>query len=39
MMFNSATTAIKAVADSLFNRLSEDGINRTTEDNIQRITE
>jgi hypothetical protein len=37
MMFNSATAAIKAVADALFNRLSEDGINRMTEDNQQRI--
>jgi hypothetical protein len=39
MMFNSATAAIKAVADVLFNRLSEDGINRMTEDNQQRIIE
>jgi hypothetical protein len=39
MMFNSATAAIKAVTDALFNRLSEDGINRMTEDNQQRIIE
>ncbi len=39
MIFNSATAAVKAVADALFNRLSEDGINRITEDNQQRITE
>jgi hypothetical protein len=39
MIFNSATAAVKAVADALFNRLSEDGINRMTEDNQQRIIE
>jgi hypothetical protein len=39
MMFNSATAAIKAVADALFNRLTEDGVNRVMEDNQQRIIE